>query len=77
MNFHWLISVDDHILAPLRILEPLRVWVDRVPAKDRDRAPHMVNDDGMDYWVDDGKRYPGSGLSAVVGKTTEESTPRR
>ena len=32
----WLISVDDHVL------EPPHLWVDRVAAKDRDRAPHMV-----------------------------------
>jgi predicted TIM-barrel fold metal-dependent hydrolase len=68
-NLDWLISVDDHIL------EPPNVWVDRVPARDRDRAPHMVEEDGMDYWVYDGKRYPSSGLSAVVGKTKEEFSP--
>ena len=38
-NLDWLISVDDHIL------EPPNVWVDRVPAKDRDRAPHMELDE--------------------------------
>ncbi len=32
-NLDWLISVDDHIL------EPPNLWVDRVPKKDRDRAP--------------------------------------
>ena len=37
-NLDWLISVDDHIL------EPPNLWVDRVPAKDRDRAPHMERD---------------------------------
>ena len=36
LNLDWLISVDDHIL------EPPNLWVDRVPAKDRDRAPHMI-----------------------------------
>jgi len=69
-NLDWLISVDDHIL------EPANVWVDRVPAKDRDRAPHMERDDtGMDYWCYDGKRYPSSGLSAVAGKSKEEFSP--
>ena len=38
-NLDWLISVDDHIL------EPPNLWVDRVAAKDRDRAPHMEVDD--------------------------------
>nr|BFE35720.1 amidohydrolase family protein [Actinomadura rugatobispora] len=70
LNLDWLISVDDHVL------EPPNVWTDRVPAKDRDRAPHLeVDDDGMDFWVYDGKRMPSSGLSAVVGKSKEEFSP--
>ncbi|MFB4298626.1 amidohydrolase family protein [Actinomadura sp. NTSP31] len=70
LNLDWLISVDDHVL------EPPHVWVDRVASKDRDRAPHMETDDnGMDYWVYDGKRMPSSGLSAVVGKSKEEFSP--
>lgn len=69
-DLNWLISVDDHIL------EPPNLWVDRVAAKDRDRAPHMEKDDnGIDNWVYDGKRYPNSGLSAVVGKSKEEFSP--
>ncbi|MFI5718898.1 amidohydrolase family protein [Nocardia sp. NPDC051750] len=70
LNLDWMISVDDHVL------EPPNVWVDRVPSKDRDRAPHMEADDsGMDYWVYDGKKLPSSGLSAVVGKSKEEFSP--
>ncbi|CAI7976189.1 Amidohydrolase [Frankia sp. Hr75.2] len=66
----WLISVDDHVL------EPPNLWTDRLPAKDHDRAPHMVIDDkGMDCWVYDGKRFPSSGLSAVAGKEKEEFSP--
>ncbi|MEU2000766.1 amidohydrolase family protein [Rhodococcus sp. NPDC019627] len=69
-NLDWLVSVDDHIL------EPPNLWVDRVPSKDRDRAPHMIKDDsGMDVWVYDGKRMPSSGLSAVAGKSKEEFSP--
>lgn len=69
-DLNWLISVDDHIL------EPPNLWVDRVAAKDRDRAPHMEPDgNGVDMWVYDGKRYPNSGLSAVVGKSKEEFSP--
>jgi predicted TIM-barrel fold metal-dependent hydrolase len=69
-NLDWLISVDDHVL------EPPALWTSRVASKDRDRAPHMeVDDTGMDYWVYDGKRYPGSGLSAVAGKSKEEFSP--
>jgi predicted TIM-barrel fold metal-dependent hydrolase len=69
LNLDWLISVDDHIL------EPPNLWVDRVAAKDRDRAPHMETIDGMDYWLYDGKRMPSSGLSAVAGKSKEEFSP--
>lgn len=55
-DLNWLISVDDHIL------EPPNLWVDRVAAKDRDKAPHMEPDEnGVDMWVYDGKRYPNSG----------------
>ena len=69
-DLNWLISVDDHIL------EPPNLWVDRVAAKDRDRAPHMkIDDNGMDYWAYDGKKLPSSGLSAVVGKSKEEFSP--
>lgn len=68
-NLDWLISVDDHIL------EPPNLWVDRVAARDRDRAPHMELIDGMDYWIYDGKRFPSSGLSACAGKSKEEFSP--
>jgi predicted TIM-barrel fold metal-dependent hydrolase len=68
-SLDWLISVDDHVL------EPPHLWVDRVPRKDRDRAPHMEYEDGLDYWVYDGNRYPSSGLSAVAGKSKEEFSP--
>ena len=68
-NLDWLISVDDHVL------EPPHLWVDRVPAKDRDRAPHMEVVDGVEAWVYDGKRFPSSGLSAVAGKSKEEFSP--
>jgi hypothetical protein len=32
----WLVSVDDHVI------EPRDVWTDRVPAKYKDAAPHVV-----------------------------------
>src|SRR5580765_4093585 len=69
IDLNWLISVDDHIL------EPPNLWVDRVAAKDRDKAPHMETHDGVEYWCYDGKRYPSSGLSAVAGKSKEEFSP--
>ncbi len=70
VNLDWLISVDDHVL------EPPHLWIERVPARDRERAPHMeVDDGGLDFWVYDGKRFPSSGLSAVAGKSKEEFSP--
>ena len=65
----WLISVDDHIL------EPPNLWVDRVSAKDRDRAPHMETIGGTEFWLYDNKRFPTVGLSAVAGKSREEFSP--
>ncbi len=70
VNLDWLISVDDHVL------EPPHLWIERVAARDRERAPHMeVDDGGLDFWVYDGKRFPSSGLSAVAGKSKEEFSP--
>jgi predicted TIM-barrel fold metal-dependent hydrolase len=69
LNLDWLISVDDHIV------EPAHLWVDRVAAKDRDRAPHVEMIDGVDTWVYDGKHVPSSGLNAVAGKSKEEFSP--
>lgn len=34
----WIISVDDHVV------EPPHVWTDRLPARDRDRGPRVVQD---------------------------------
>src|SRR5690349_15430268 len=68
-DLDWLISVDDHIL------EPPNLWVDRVAAKDRDRAPRMQVIDGIEYWVYEDKRIATPGLGAVAGKSKEEFTP--
>jgi hypothetical protein len=68
-SLDWLISVDDHIL------EPPDLWVDRVPSKDRDRAPRMVRDGTDEFWLYEDKRMPTSGLSAVAGKSKEEFSP--
>jgi predicted TIM-barrel fold metal-dependent hydrolase len=65
----WLISVDDHVL------EPPDLWLDRVPRRDRDRAPHVERDGTGEAWVYDGRRLPTSGLSAVAGKSKEEFSP--
>ncbi len=61
-----LFSVDDHII------EPADVWSKRVPAKYKDRAPHVVEEDGREIWVWDGGRELTMGLNAVAGKPREE-----
>ena len=68
-----LFSVDDHII------EHARVWADRVPAKYRAAAPHVVEESGREYWEYEGRRQETMGLNAVAGKPQEEwsSEPAR
>src|SRR5271166_4661805 len=62
-----LVSVDDHVVEPPDMFEG------RVPAKWKDRAPHVVhNDDGTDVWSFEGNTIPNVGLNAVVGRPPEE-----
>ncbi|MCB0997184.1 MAG: hypothetical protein KDB21_18950 [Acidimicrobiales bacterium] len=49
----WIVSVDDHVI------EPPGLWLDRVPRRDRDRAPRpMTGDDGVLVWVYESLRMP-------------------
>jgi predicted TIM-barrel fold metal-dependent hydrolase len=57
-----LFSVDDHIV------EPADLWSSRVPAKYRDVAPHVIVEDGREYWEWEDKRSHTMGLNAVAGK---------
>ena len=50
MTIDWLVSVDDHVV------EPPNVWLDRVPARYREAAPHVVTEDGHQVWVYEDKR---------------------
>ncbi len=68
-NLEWMISVDDHVL------EPPHVWQSRASAKWRDRAPKLVSDKSGERWVYDGRDVPTSGLSAVVGKDSDDFSP--
>jgi predicted TIM-barrel fold metal-dependent hydrolase len=61
-----LISTDDHVI------EHPRVWLDRLPAADRDAGPHIVDDAGAQIWVYEGRRYPQMALNAVAGRPREE-----
>jgi hypothetical protein len=73
-----LISTDDHVI------EHPRVWLDRLPAKDHEAAPRVVEidpraegDDGAppgpaQVWLYEGRRYPQMALNAVAGRPREE-----
>lgn len=60
-----LISVDDHII------EPPRVWADRLPAKFQEAGPHVIEEGGREWWVYEGNRVDTMGLNAVAGKPQE------
>ena len=47
-----LFSVDDHVV------EPPNVWSDRVPAKFRERAPHVIEQDGREVWAYEDEIFP-------------------
>lgn len=69
MSFNWFISVDDHLI------EPARLWQERVPAKWRDTAPRIVRDGESEYWVYEDRQIVTTGLNAVAGKSREEFSP--
>jgi predicted TIM-barrel fold metal-dependent hydrolase len=64
-----LFSADDHII------EHARVWSDRVPRRHRDRAPHVVEADGREYWEYEDTRATTMGLNAVVGRPKDQLNP--
>src|SRR5439155_20769210 len=62
-----LISGDSHIN------EPPNLWLDRVPAKFKDRAPHMEHFDDGDAWVMEGAEAPiNFGANSNAGLPPEE-----
>src|SRR6266481_3831676 len=64
------------ISAASHITEPPNTYVDRIDAKFRDRAPHVVRDPQRgDLFVIDGLSKPiPMGLVAAAGKRAEELT---
>ena len=66
MSFSWFISVDDHLI------EPARLWQERVPAKWRDTAPRIVREGDSEFWVYEDRQIVTTGLNAVAGKSREE-----
>jgi hypothetical protein len=53
---HKLISCDDHL--DLNQLPP-DLWLERLEARFRDRAPHVEEKDGRAFWVCDGQNWGG------------------
>jgi predicted TIM-barrel fold metal-dependent hydrolase len=62
-----LISVDDHLVEPPHLFDA------HLPAKFKDRAPHVVHTDaGDDVWVFGDAVIPNVGLNAVAGRPKDE-----
>ena len=68
-DLNWITSVDDHII------EPPNVWTDRLPAKYKDEAPHVIVDDtGTEVWAYEHIRIMTGGLGASAGRRPEDIT---
>ncbi len=62
-DYMQILSVDDHLI------EPPRVFVDRLPGKYSEGVPRIVEDENRHHvWTFEGRRYPQIGLNAVAGK---------
>jgi predicted TIM-barrel fold metal-dependent hydrolase len=61
-----IISVDDHLC------EPPDMFDGRLPSKLADRAPKVIEKDGMQVWTYDGKVFPNIAVNAVVGMPKEK-----
>ncbi|MFC5753908.1 amidohydrolase family protein [Actinomadura rugatobispora] len=69
MSFNWFISVDDHLI------EPARLWQERLPQRWRDTGPRIVRDGDSEFWVYEDRQIVTTGLNAVAGKKREEFSP--
>ena len=69
MPFSWFISVDDHLI------EPARLWQERLPADMRERGPRIVREGSSEFWVYEDRQIVTTGLNAVAGKSREEFSP--
>ena len=65
----WMISVDDHVI------EPPGLWRDRIATKDRDRAPRVIREDGIDYWAFEAVRTPIPGTIVTAGQSRDVTSP--
>jgi predicted TIM-barrel fold metal-dependent hydrolase len=61
-----MISVDDHAV------EPPDAFIRHFPERLRDKAPRIQAENGKEFWMWEGQRYPTIGLNAVVGRPRSE-----
>ena len=69
MSLNWFVSVDDHLI------EPARLWQERLPEGWRDTGPRIVRDGSSEFWVYEDRQIVTTGLNAVAGKKREEFSP--
>jgi predicted TIM-barrel fold metal-dependent hydrolase len=69
MSFSWFISVDDHLI------EPARLWQERLPQRRRETGPRIVREGTSEFWVYEDRQIVTTGLNAVAGKKREEFSP--
>ncbi len=69
MAFSWFVSVDDHLI------EPARLWQERLPARWREAGPRIVREGASEFWVYEDRQVVTTGLNAVAGKSREEFSP--
>lgn len=69
MPLNWFVSVDDHLI------EPARLWQERLPERWRETGPRIVRDGDSEFWAYEDRQMVTTGLNAVAGKSREEFTP--
>ena len=70
MSAYSIIDVDTHVT------ETPDVWVDRVPARMRDKVPYVdVDKRGRQCWFLNGKRMSIIGLTATAGRGDMQNWP--
>ena len=69
MSISWFISVDDHLI------EPARLWQERLPERWRETGPRIVRDGDSEFWTYEDRQIVTTGLNAVAGKSSEEFSP--
>src|SRR5579871_5769270 len=67
------VSGDDHM--DLSYI-PARLWVERVPARYREMAPHIEEHDGKRRWVSEGKPWDMGGYGTMDNPLLRGAIPR-